>query len=348
MQRVRELLVQASNDTNTQAQRKMIEQEIQQLGEEVHGMQKRVEFNTNQVLNIGYHGTIRSNISEAESTFATAQATVASAAASFAGNMGGAQSTLAGAMSTIQSNFEGAMSTANTNFNNAMASASTEAGRNAAIATYDAAKTAAESAKKGSIAAADLAFATSANAIQAALDSARDTYTIAAHAFTGTVSTQFHTLSPDLDGVGVAWFQVGANSNQGIEFDFATVSQAVLVAGSLVKAVGDVLVTAGSLRDSGVGFGADITSLVNQVNAGVEAISTIRANLGAVQNRMDYTMRSLDISSENLSDSESRVRNADMAREMMRFTQTNVLAQAATAMLAQANQIPNNLLQLLR
>jgi flagellin len=59
-------------------------------------------------------------------------------------------------------------------------------------------------------------------------------------------------------------------------------------------------------------------------------------------------MRSLDISSENLSDAESRVRNADMAREMMGFTMSNVLQQAAVSMLSQANQMPNNLLQLLR
>jgi len=84
------------------------------------------------------------------------------------------------------------------------------------------------------------------------------------------------------------------------------------------------------------------------VNAGISAISNVRANLGSVQNRMDYTMRSLDISSENLQDSESRVRNADIAREMMRFTMTNVLQQAAVSMLSQANQLPQNLLQLLR
>jgi flagellin len=59
-------------------------------------------------------------------------------------------------------------------------------------------------------------------------------------------------------------------------------------------------------------------------------------------------MRSLDISSENLQDSESRVRNADIAREMMRFTMSNVLQQASVSMLAQANQLPQNLLQLLR
>jgi flagellin len=70
LQRVRELLVQGANDINTQAQRDMIQQEIQQLGEEIFGMQKRVEFNTNQVLNMG----VAADISTAQSAFSDARA----------------------------------------------------------------------------------------------------------------------------------------------------------------------------------------------------------------------------------------------------------------------------------
>jgi flagellin len=91
-----------------------------------------------------------------------------------------------------------------------------------------------------------------------------------------------------------------------------------------------------------------ISHLIGQVDHFVNLVSNMRAELGAVYNRLEYTMRSLDISSENLSDAESRVRNADMAREMMAFTMANVLQQASVSMLAQANQLPNNLLQLLR
>ena len=94
--------------------------------------------------------------------------------------------------------------------------------------------------------------------------------------------------------------------------------------------------------------GSDISVLINSVEDGIQFTSLARAELGAVSNRLDFTSRSLDISSENLSDAESRVRNTDMAREMMRFTMSNVLQQAAVSMLAQANQLPNNLLQLLR
>ena len=91
-----------------------------------------------------------------------------------------------------------------------------------------------------------------------------------------------------------------------------------------------------------------ISWMIDMTGGLVNLVSDIRAELGAISNRLDYTMRSLDISSENLSDAESRVRNADMAREMMRFTMSNVLQQASVSMLAQSNQLPNNLLQLLR
>lgn len=77
-------------------------------------------------------------------------------------------------------------------------------------------------------------------------------------------------------------------------------------------------------------------------------IAAIRAELGAWMNRLEFTIENLDINSENLAAANSRIRDADMAQEMMRFTQTNVLQQAAISMLAQANQQPQNLLQLLR
>ncbi len=71
------------------------------------------------------------------------------------------------------------------------------------------------------------------------------------------------------------------------------------------------------------------------------------AKLGANQNRLEYTIKNLDLSSENLSAARSRIEDTDMAKEMMNLTQANVLQQAATSILAQANQAPNNITQLL-
>ncbi|MCL2610995.1 MAG: flagellin [Defluviitaleaceae bacterium] len=79
-------------------------------------------------------------------------------------------------------------------------------------------------------------------------------------------------------------------------------------------------------------------------------ISTIvgaRSQLGAVQNRLEFTIDNLAIAAENLTEANSRIRDTDMAEEMMRLTQANILQQAATAMLAQANQAPQSILQLL-
>ena len=356
LQRVRELLVQASNDNNTQAQRSMIEQEIAQLGDEIHGMQTRVEFNTNQVLNIGRHSQIQMDIADANVLFAEAQVMVAEASAAYAEAVSDAKQAYAEAMCKNEgagAALAEAMRAAAEAFNTRMAEANSAsdqaAARTAAMALFDADKALANSEYKQTLSEATKALEEAMQIATAELRAVRNDYITAAHLFTGTITTQFHVLSEDvLDGVGVAWFQVGANSNQGIKFDFATVSQAVSVSGHLVKGVADVLVMSGSFRESGIGFGEDISTLINYVNDGLEAINSVRANLGAVQNRMDYTMRSLDISSENLSDSESRIRNADIAKEMMRFTMTNVLQQAGVSMLSQANQMPNNLLQLLR
>ena len=77
-------------------------------------------------------------------------------------------------------------------------------------------------------------------------------------------------------------------------------------------------------------------------------MSTSRANLGAYQNRFEHTISNLSVTAENLSASESRIRDTDMAQEMVSFTRAQILTQAGTAMLAQANQAPQQVLQLLR
>ena len=86
----------------------------------------------------------------------------------------------------------------------------------------------------------------------------------------------------------------------------------------------------------------------NTVQTAVKAVSTARAGLGAIQNRFEHTINNLNASIENLSASESRIRDTDMAQEMVSFTRSQILSQAGTAMLAQANQGSQGVLQLLR
>jgi len=87
---------------------------------------------------------------------------------------------------------------------------------------------------------------------------------------------------------------------------------------------------------------------ITTINNAIETVSTQRSKLGAVQNRLDHTIKNLDTSAENLQASESRIRDVDMASEMMNFTKNNILQQAAQSMLAQANSQPQGILQLIR
>jgi flagellin len=149
-------------------------------------------------------------------------------------------------------------------------------------------------------------------------------------------------------GAGL-WFQVGANATQGIVVDMPNIVEAV---------ANDLRATFGSpafgqvTNDSSVGTvangnGQSISDLLVGVDRVLTAATAARGALGAIQNRLEFTIQNLDVSSENLSAANSRIRDADMAMEMMRLTQANVLQQAATAMLAQGNQAPQSILQLL-
>ena len=83
------------------------------------------------------------------------------------------------------------------------------------------------------------------------------------------------------------------------------------------------------------------------IQSAISIVSQRRAEFGAVQNRLEHTINNVGVNSENLSASESRIRNADMAKEMTDFTRRQILVQAGTAMLAQANSVPQNVLRLL-
>ena len=87
---------------------------------------------------------------------------------------------------------------------------------------------------------------------------------------------------------------------------------------------------------------------ITKISTAITTVSTFRANLGAFQNRLEHTINNLSVNSENLTAAESRIRDVDMAKEMMTFSKNNILQQAAQAMLAQANQQPQGVLQLLR
>lgn len=146
-----------------------------------------------------------------------------------------------------------------------------------------------------------------------------------------------------LSGSDSAKFHIGSNQNETITVSFGAMNAKDLGKDSnldtLVKSV-----AANSIID-------DITkanTLIKELDGAINLVSTQRSTFGAAQNRLEHTINNLGTTSENLTASESRIRDVDMAKEMMEFTKNNILSQAAQAMLAQANQQPQGVLQLLQ
>ena len=148
-------------------------------------------------------------------------------------------------------------------------------------------------------------------------------------------TTQFntqHLLDATGGTAGSFTFQIGANEKETIDVKFA-----------------DMQATA--LGVNAIDLGADAatsTAAITTIDKALTTVSDERAGMGAKQNRLEHTINNLGTASENLTAAESRVRDVDMAKEMMAFQKNSILSQAATAMLAQANQQPQGVLQLLK
>ena len=125
--------------------------------------------------------------------------------------------------------------------------------------------------------------------------------------------------------------QVGANGGQSISFTIATISTSDLGVSGIA-----------------VSTAASATAAIASLDSAIAALTTNRASLGAIQNRLEQTINRLGLTSENLQAAESRIRDADMAKEMIEFTKSQILQQSGTAMLAQANQAPQSVLSLLQ
>ncbi|MGL5480210.1 MAG: flagellin, partial [Clostridium sp.] len=110
----------------------------------------------------------------------------------------------------------------------------------------------------------------------------------------------------------------------------------------------DIRVSALKIKSATVSTQKGASAAISSINEAIQSVSSFRADMGAVQNRLELSIRSTDNTAENLQAAESRIRDVDMAKEMTIFSKENILTQAAQAMLAQANQQPQQVLQLLR
>jgi flagellin len=141
-------------------------------------------------------------------------------------------------------------------------------------------------------------------------------------------------------------FQVGANDGETIKTTAVQLSAAIGTSGTggLAEITG---LSSAAAAKTALANGGAIGSL-STIDAAIKNVSTARSNFGAVQNRLEHRLNNLATYQENLTASESRIRDVDMAAEMTKFTKLNILQQAGTSMLAQANQAPQGVLSLLR
>ncbi|RLQ91019.1 flagellin [Planomicrobium sp. Y74] len=183
--------------------------------------------------------------------------------------------------------------------------------------------------------------------------------------------TEFNTKTL-LDGQGGngLTFQIGANENQtmtlsigamdafslGVSATTATATENAAATATTAGADGtlgtaDDVAGAAATTTGGLDISTDAataTAAITTINDAIEKVSSERSKLGANQNRLEHTINNLGTSAQNLTAAESRIRDVDMAKEMMEQTRNSILSQASQAMLAQSNQIPQAVLQLLR
>jgi flagellin len=148
--------------------------------------------------------------------------------------------------------------------------------------------------------------------------------------------TQFNTknlLNGDQATGSELTFQIGANSGENLTLAIQDMSSSEL--------------STGSLSDIDVSSQGAAESAITAISSGIGKVSTERSKLGAVQNRLEHTINNLSTTEENLTAANSRIKDVDMAKEMMNLSKQQILSQAGTAMLAQANQMPQGVLQLL-
>ncbi|HHV76119.1 MAG TPA: hypothetical protein GXX39_01940 [Syntrophothermus lipocalidus] len=147
-------------------------------------------------------------------------------------------------------------------------------------------------------------------------------------------------VNVDISQQGIT-LHIGANAEQTMVVDINDM-RTTAIGATEIEGEGTLY-----LEDIDVSTKTGAENAIQVLDAAIKEVSAERSKLGAIQNRLEHTINNLGTASENLTAAESRIRDVDMAKEMMEFTKMNILTQAATAMLAQANQQPQAVLQLL-
>ena len=370
LQRMRELAVQSANDTNTSNDRAEMQKEIDQLSSEITRISTSTEFNTKKLLNGDMGKTAQQGagaavytglqatgadltsgsysldmVAAGTDTFTVTSGATAVSAATIANDItvhAGAQIKY-GSYTLNVTNYNGVGNTADFELIGPDGTSTVKTGQSTtaalSIAGVDFALNTENVTGNGTV-----KFDLTSNGLEIDLsgDKTVNNSAIAAYAgeslnvggFEFTVLTN-HGANGNAKAINVidksVKFHIGANADQNTSLSVNNMSATALGVDSL-----DVTTQDGA------------NEAITTIQSAIDRVSSERAKLGAMQNRLEHTTNNLSTSSENLSAAESRIRDVDMAKEMMEFQKYNILNQASTAMLAQANQQPQGVLQLLQ
>ncbi|GGA18563.1 flagellin N-terminal helical domain-containing protein [Psychrobacillus lasiicapitis] len=289
LQRMRELAVQSSNDTNTDTDRAELQKEMDQLVEEIDRIANTTEFNTKKLLN----GDLKGVSDQAQS----AKFNEVSDKTVFTGIAGAATITEDKTYNVkiSSANSSGVYTLSYTDESGVTGTVTTSGG--GAVSIGDASVTIG-------------ALSTGSIGQEATFTTREAVKNLADNSLT---------------------YQIGANSSQTMKVSIEDMSSSAL-----------------NVNGIDVSNSSAAEASISAINKAIEDVSSQRSKLGAFQNRLEHTINNLGTASENLTAAESRIRDVDMAKEMMNQTKNSILSQAAQAMLAQANQQPQGVLQLLR
>ena len=353
LQRMRELANQASTDTNTLTDRKEIQKEINQLLDEIDRIAEQTEFNTQKLLDGTYSSKVFHIGANADQKMDVTISDMGTSAIGTAGRTGGGGSATPGTPATGSVDAEGTTGTVtltgpeNDTYNGWTVTFTQSSNDDDDLeATVDADTSTIAVTWGSSNAPGDIA------AINSAIKTATDTEATLTGDITLSIEATATFDAGDLAGesilIGGGAAPAGGGSGTGENINSLLVDDAnidALAADWTDQQVADALQDAGS--GVGVLTQAGANAAITNINDAIEQVSAERSKLGAMQNRLEHTIANLGTSAENLQAAESRIRDLDMAEEMMAFTKNNILQQAATAMLAQANMAPQSVLQLL-
>ena len=297
LQRMRELMVQAANDTLSASDRSAITAELGQLGTEIDGTATRTKFNGLSLLN-GSLATSQSGGTAAAGFVVVAGTNTSVSAVDVTGAGAGKTFTMTNAAGVL---------TLSDGTNSQALTVGAVAANGSTVLNW--------SQLGVKITVASVAGDTGAN--------------VAAGLTTKTVITGAGTASAN--------FQVGSDASQQIAVAFGAMD---------ANTIGIGVAGAGAVTAGATSAGA--SAYLSTLDSAIQAVSNQRGVLGAAQNRLEHTIANLGVAQQNITASESRIRDVDMAAEMVNFTKTGILQQAGEAILAQANSAPQGILSLLR